>query len=194
MTTNLLDVVEARRQSADSRRQDVIDAAVAEFASGGLDGSSVEAIAARAGISQPYVFRLFGTKKALFLAVYERCSDDVLHAFQRAAEEERRTDPQVRLRSMGKAYVDLLADRNRLQVQLQAYAACNDPDVRDTVRRRYGELFDAVQSLSGAEPAALRVFFATGMLLNVAVAMDLEAIAPECPWAHALITRPPDPH
>src|SRR5207302_5537652 len=103
-------------------------------------------------------------------------------------------DPQQRLRAMGRAYVALLADRNRLQVQLQAYAACRDPDVRDIVRRRYRELFEAVRELSGAEPVTLRAFFATGMLLNVAVAMDLEAIAAEQAWAHALITPPSDPH
>ncbi len=187
-------MVEAKRQSADSRRDEVIDAAIAEFASGGLDGASVEAIAERAGISQPYVFRLFGTKKALFLATYERCSDHVLAAFQDAAAETTSTDPQQRLRAMGRAYAALLADRDRLQVQLQAYAACRDPDVRDTVRRRYRELFEAVGELSGAEPGTLRAFFATGMLLNVAIAMDLEAIAGTETWAHALITPPSDPH
>src|SRR6478672_4291506 len=104
-------MVEAQRQSAVSRRQEVIDAAIAEFASGGLDGASVEAIAERAGISQPYVFRLFGTKKALFLATYERCSDDVLAAFQDAAADTTSTDPHRRLRAMGRAYAALLADR-----------------------------------------------------------------------------------
>jgi AcrR family transcriptional regulator len=172
----------------------VIDAAVAEFAAGGLEGASVEAIAERAGISQPYVFRLFGTKKALFLATYERCSNDILAAFTRAAEGTTSTDPQERLTAMGFAYVDLIADRDRLQVQLQAYSACRDPEVRDTVRRRYRQLYEAVQELSGADTQKLRAFFATGMLLNVALAMDLEAIAGTQAWAHALITRPSDPY
>jgi AcrR family transcriptional regulator len=187
-------VVEARRQSAGARRQDVIDAAIAEFASGGLEGASVEAIAERAGISQPYVFRLFGTKKALFLATYERCCDDILAAFTRAAEGAPGTDPQERLTAMGSAYVDLIADRDRLQVQLQAYSSCRDPEVRDTVRRRYREVYETVEELSGADAPMLRAFFATGMLLNVADAMDLEAIAGTQPWAHALITRPQDSH
>ena len=40
----------------------------AAFARGGLHGTSTEEIAEAAGISQPYLFRLFGTKKRLFVA------------------------------------------------------------------------------------------------------------------------------
>jgi AcrR family transcriptional regulator len=178
---------EAKRHSAGSRRDDVLAAAIVEFGAGGLDGTSAEAIAVRAGISQPYVFRLFGTKKALFLAAYERCCDDVLHAFRRAAGEAASDDPQERLSAMGKAYVALLADRDRLQLQLQAYTACADPEVREAVRRRYGELYLAVRDLTGAEPESLRRLFATGMLLNVAAAMDLGAIAGHTPWAQDLL-------
>jgi AcrR family transcriptional regulator len=41
----------------------VLNAAIVEFARAGYAGTSTEAIATRAGISQPYLFRLFGTKK-----------------------------------------------------------------------------------------------------------------------------------
>ena len=57
-----------KRKSAEERREAVLDAALVEFAEHGLHGGSTEAIAAKAGISQPYVFRLFGTKKELFTA------------------------------------------------------------------------------------------------------------------------------
>src|SRR5438552_18074063 len=81
--------VTARRKSAEERREAVLDAAFEEFAQRGLDGASTEAIAARAGISQPYVFRLFGTKKELFKAVISRCFRETLELFQRAAEGRR---------------------------------------------------------------------------------------------------------
>ena len=58
---------------ATERREMVLEAAVAEFAAHGLAGTSTEDVARRAGISQPYLFRLFPTKKALFLALVERC-------------------------------------------------------------------------------------------------------------------------
>src|SRR5213594_1574198 len=120
-------VATAKRKSAEERREAVLDAAFEEFAEHGLHAASTEAIAAQAGISQPYVFRLFGTKKELFKAVISRCFRETLEVFQRAAEGKRGEDA---LEAMGQAYVELLADRLRLRGQMQAYAACDDPELR----------------------------------------------------------------
>src|SRR5919199_4519974 len=101
------------RQSAEERREAVLDAAQAEFAARGLHGASTEDIARAARISQPYVFRLFGTKKELFKAVVARCLRQTLELFQRAAEGKRGEEA---LTAMGDAYVALLTtDRLRLQ-------------------------------------------------------------------------------
>src|SRR5436305_13048614 len=114
--------ISAERKTAAERREAVLDAALDEFALHGLGGASTEAIAAKAGISQPYVFRLFGTKKDLFTAVINRCFRETLDLFQRAAEGER---GKAALEAMGNAYVnELLPDRTRLLGQMQAYAAC----------------------------------------------------------------------
>ncbi len=78
---------------------------------------------------------------------------------------------------MGKAYVELLADRELLLAQMQTYAACGDEEIRTVVRRRWGELYRTVERLSGAPADEVRAFFATGMLLNVAAAIDLPEIA-----------------
>ena len=175
------------RLSAGDRRQAVIDVATAEFAVGGLHGTSTETIARRAGISHPYVFRLFGTKKELFLAVVERCFGRTLATFEDAAARAKKTrDPGAVLRAMGKAYIELLGDREMLLVQLHAYAACADPDVEAVVRRGYGEIYELVEGASGARADEIRQFFATGMLLNVIAAMNLGR-APE-PWARRLTT------
>jgi AcrR family transcriptional regulator len=176
----------AGRLSAEERRQAVIDAATVEFAIAGLHGTSTEAIARRAGISHPYVFRLFGTKKGLFLAVVERCFGRTLTTFADAAGQASGQEPALVLRAMGKAYIDLLADRQMLLVQLHAYAACADAEVEAVVRRGYGEIYELVQSASGADADAVRHFFATGMLLNVIAAMNLGAARE--PWARRLTT------
>src|SRR5437764_12352901 len=84
--------VTAQRKSADERREAVLEAALDEFAARGLDGASTETIAAKAGISQPYVFRLFGTKKDLFKGVLSRCFREALELFQGAAEGQRGRD------------------------------------------------------------------------------------------------------
>src|SRR5215468_8519686 len=95
-------VVTTERKTKDERRGEILDAALIEFANGGLDGTSTEDIARRAGISQPYVFRLFGTKKQLFRAVVARCFRETLEMFQRAAEGLRGEEA---LDAIGKAYV-----------------------------------------------------------------------------------------
>src|ERR671932_277974 len=115
------------RKTAEERRESVLDAALEEFAARGLDAASTEAIAAKAGISQPDVFRLFGTKKDLFKAVISRCFRETLELFQRASEGLRGADA---LAAMGRAYTEqLLPDRTRLLGQMQAYAACDDAEI-----------------------------------------------------------------
>jgi AcrR family transcriptional regulator len=162
------------RMSADARREEILNTAVSDFALGGLHGTSTEAIAERAGISQPYLFRLFGTKKDLFIACIGRCFDRTEGAFRAAAEADEGGAP---LEAMGQAYIELLADRELLLSQMQTYAACGDDEIRVVVRRRWGELYRTVERLSGAPADEVRAFFATGMLLNVAAAIDLPEIA-----------------
>jgi AcrR family transcriptional regulator len=159
------------RQSAEERREAVLDAAQIEFAARGLHGASTEEIAKRAGISQPYVFRLFGTKKELFKATVARCLRETLETFQRAAEGKR---GQEALDAMGQVYVnELIADRTRLKAQLEAYAACDDPEICEVVRNGFGDLVAYVERVSGLPPAEVSRFFATGMLINVMSAMKL---------------------
>ena len=173
----------ATRQSAEERREAVLDAAQAEFAARGLHGASTETIAKAAGISQPYVFRLFGTKKELFKATVARCMRETLETFQRAAEGKRGEDA---LDAMGSVYVtDLIADRTRLKAQLEAYSACDDPEICQVVRDGFGDLVAYVERVSGLPPERVSAFFAQGMLINVMAAMGLKDS--DEPWARRLI-------
>ena len=153
-----------------------------EFAERGLHGASTEEIAKRAGISQPYVFRLFGSKKDLFKAATARCLRETLELFQRAAEGKR---GQEALEAMGAAYQELLVDRTRLRAQMQAYAACDDPDICEVVRNGYGDIVAYVERVSGLPPADVARFFANGMLMNVIASMDLWE-SPEA-WSQRLL-------
>src|SRR5712692_1146352 len=175
-------MVSTERKSAEERREEILRAAMAEFAERGLHGASTEEIAKRAGISQPYVFRLFGSKRDLYKASVARCFRETLETFQRAAEGKR---GEAALEAMGQAYQELLTDRARLQAQLQAYAACDDPEICEVVRNGYGDIFAYVERASGLPPEDVSRFFATGMLLNVVAAMDLQSS--DEPWAKRLL-------
>jgi AcrR family transcriptional regulator len=170
------------RQSADQRREAVLEAALVEFAERGLHGASADEIARRAGISQPYLFRLFGTKKELYVASVERCWAETLTVFERASEG---LGGEEALKAMGVAYRELLADRTMLRAQLQAYAACDDSEIRKSVRRGFGEIMAHVERVSGAPPDEIARWFARGMLLNVVAAMDLQHARE--PWAQRLL-------
>ena len=173
----------AERKSATERREEILEAALAEFAAHGLDGGSTEAIAKAVGISQPYVFRLFGTKKELFKATIERCMRGTLEMFHTASAGLKGEEA---LRAIGDAYSERLAtDPTYLHSQMQAYAACDDPDIREVVRRGYGELVEYVERVSGVPTERVAHFFAKGMLLNVMASMDL--LKADEGWAERLI-------
>ena len=176
-------MVSTERKTAEERREAVLRAAFDEFAERGLEGASTDAIARKAGISQPYLFRLFGTKKELFLAACARCFGDTLGLFQQAAEGKTGEDA---LEAMGQAYVEMITGNpNRLRGQLQAYAACDDPEIRNAVRRGYGDVVEFVRRASGVDSQRLMQFFAKGMLLNVIASMDL--MDAHEPWARELV-------
>lgn len=173
----------------------MIRAAVAEFAEYGLHGTSTEQIAKRVNISQPYIFRLFPSKKELFIAAVNECFDRVEAAFRGAM-----TDPKTVLRShehgpgagsvnpklhaMGHAYCGLLEERELVLFQMQAYAACSDDEVRRRVRQRWERLFNLACELSGAPRNAVTLYFARGMLLNVVASIGMAPASGGNDWAH----------
>ena len=161
------------RMSADERRDQVVRAAVAEFSVRGLEGTSTSDIAKRVGVSQPYLFRLFPTKRDLFIAAVDHGASRIRDVFTKAAEGKY---GQEALAAMGEAYQDLLlADREVLNMQLQQFAACHDPEVQAAVRGAMQGMWQHMENLSGA-PVGMRVdFLAKGMLCNVIAAMGRDS-------------------
>jgi AcrR family transcriptional regulator len=174
----------ATRMSGSERRSQVLGIAAREFAERGLHGASIEVIAREADITQAYVFRMFGTKKALFLelvgAAFDRFSDGMAHA----AAGVRGLDA---LALMGAQYYESLADRTTLLLQLQGFAACGDAEVRDLVRARLGRMWDTVADRTGLDPVTVKSFLAFGMLLNNVAALDVDEL--DEPWAAGVRTR-----
>lgn len=174
----------AVRMSGPERRSQVLGIAAGEFASHGLHGASIDVIAHEAGITQAYVFRMFGTKKALFLelvgAAFDRFSDGMADA----ARGSRGVEALAR---MGAHYYQSLADRTTLLLQLQGLAACGDSEVRDVVRAHVARMWDTVADAARLDPVTVKSFLAFGMLLNNVAALDVGDL--DEPWATGVRTR-----
>ena len=159
------------RRTAGERRAHVLDAAIREFAAHGYHGASTTAIARRAGISQPYVYALFPNKRDLFLAAHAHVAQRIRARLLAAAAGG--GDPEARMRAMGEAYLELIADRDEVLCQLQAYAAAGDPGLRGPVREEFLRVFEAVQRAAGASREETAFFFAGGIFLAIAEALDV---------------------
>ena len=139
--------------SADERRAEIVEAAVRAFASSGLHGTSTEEIARLAGVSQPYLFRLFGTKRGLFIAALDRMFGRLEYELNDAADKPVVVgvpdDLSPVLASIARRYGKLLEDQSLLRLQLHGFAACDDPEIRAFVSRRFSDLIALVSERSG---------------------------------------------
>jgi AcrR family transcriptional regulator len=155
------------RMPAGERRALVLQAATRAFAAGGYAGTSTDTVAKEAGVSQPYVVRMFGTKLELFLAVFGHACDRIEAAF-RGVLEERPFDPESEAdkERMGQAYSDLLADTDFLHVLMHGFSASSVPEIGVQARERMGRIFATLLE-TGWSTEEVRDFIAYGMLLNV---------------------------
>nr|WP_296766962.1 TetR family transcriptional regulator [Rhodococcus sp. (in: high G+C Gram-positive bacteria)] len=171
--------------TAEQRREQLLTLAAEEFAAAGLQGASTELLAQRAEISQAYIFRLFGTKKNLFLQVVDRSFSRLIDGMDQTAELTRGAQS---LAVMGEYYnTRALTEHTDLLVQLQAFAACGDPEVRDVVREHMARMWSSTADRTGLSPVGVKSFVAYGMLLNIAAALDIDEV--DADWARGLRTR-----
>jgi AcrR family transcriptional regulator len=173
----------AERLTAPERREQILEAAVTVFAERGYEGASTDVIARMAGISQPYLFRLFGTKRDLIVATIRRCFEDTQELFIRSAKG---LSGEEAMMAIGAAYIEeIRTSPLKLRAQLQSYAACGDATIRTVVAEGFGELVNLAGRLTGLDSTKLSEFFAQGMLLNV-LAMMGQFEEPQA-WAMRLI-------
>jgi AcrR family transcriptional regulator len=173
--------VKRTRLTAEERHQQLVVAAVTAFTTGGYAGTTTDQVARLAGVSQPYVIRLFGTKQELFLATLKYAADRIEQTFREAAAV------QADLPSLGMAYDRLLAERELITVLLHGFAAGADPAIGPVIRNCFGRIYTTVQELTGASPEEIRDFLAFGMLLTVLGAMRV--VGPDAAPAEGWMTE-----
>jgi AcrR family transcriptional regulator len=171
------------RLTAEERHQQLVEAAVTAFSLGGYAGTTTDQVARLAGVSQPYVIRIFRTKQELFIAATNHAAERIEATWRAAAAEE------ATLERLGHAYGELLADRELITMLLHGFTASDDPAIGDPVRACFGRLYGVVGELTGATPEEVRAFFGEGMLLTCLAAMRVVgpgAVAPQ-PWMSSLL-------
>jgi AcrR family transcriptional regulator len=157
--------------SAEDRRALVLGAATRAFSRGGYAGTSTDAVAKEAGVSQPYVVRIFGTKLELFLEVFSLACERVRQAFEDVLAEGP-FDPESKddWARLGLAYTELLRDRDLLMVMMHGFSAGGIDEIAARGRRGMGRIFATLRSTGCTEDRA-EEFVAQGMLLNVMLSM-----------------------
>jgi AcrR family transcriptional regulator len=156
-----------------------------EFAAVGLGAATGESIAYRAEISHPYLLRLFGSKRELFLAVVDSTFDELLQAVGEAAGS---SDGRLTMAEAEHAIVTCLGDRGGSALLLQFFAACGDDEVRPVVRRRFAELYRALGRVTGLEEAEVPLLVARLVLRGATEVLRLSDLARRAAWARDLLT------
>jgi AcrR family transcriptional regulator len=171
------------RLTAEQRHEQLIEAAVTAFSTGGYAGTTTDQVARLAGVSQPYVIRLFGTKQALFIATVRHAAARIEERFRAAAE----VGPD--LAGLGAAYDELLAERDLITVLLHGFAAGSDEAIGPVVRETFGGIYLLVRELTGVTEVEARDFLAIGMLLSILDAMRVigPGAVPAEPWMKSLV-------
>ena len=163
------DVAPAARMKAADRRELILAAATAVFGAKTYVGTTTDEVARAAGVSQPYVVRLFGTKEKLFIAVIERAYARLIDEFRRALPG----DVEGRAERMGSAYTGLLAERGMLPVIANSTALGGEPEIGRVARAGFSEIWRFLRDEAGFSTDETREFMAMGMLINAIVGLRL---------------------
>jgi AcrR family transcriptional regulator len=183
------DAEEPTRKTAAQRRESILRAAADVFGRRGYVGATTDQVAKAAGISQPYVVRLFGSKEALFLAVLEDAKNELLAAFRAGMAEARAGNAGTpgMLAALGDRYVELARRRGVHLSLLQAFVQGSDPVIGAAAREGYLEIWRFLREEADLEVEQARDFLGQGMLLSVLLSVDLPVLDGVSPEAHELL-------
>ena len=172
------------------RREQILAAASLVFGERGYFGATTDQIAKAAGISQPYVVRMFGGKENLFVEVLQRALDKLIVSFTQTlarwkADGSPAGPPAGTIvstgsgehseigRRLGLAYVDLVEDRGVLLALMQAFGMGNDPVLGAKARDGFLAIYRLIREEVGFTADEARAFLAEGMLLNTLLGLRL---------------------
>ncbi|WP_124054583.1 TetR/AcrR family transcriptional regulator [Arcanobacterium ihumii] len=170
--------------TAEERRRQIFTIAANEFATKGLQAASIDDIAAKAGVTQPYVFRLVKTKKALFMALVDDAYESLTTGLRQASSNETGLNA---VELMAPVYLDRLTDNTRLQLLLQGLAACADAEIKEAMRKNYAQLWETVEEITQLDPVAVKTFLGLGLFMSAAAALDLGEVDEK--WARGARTQ-----
>jgi len=171
------------RMKAEDRRELVLTAAMEVFGDNGYVGTTTDMIARAAGVSQPYIVRLFGTKEKLFLDVMQRALDRLIEAFDKALPG----DPETVGRRLGLAYVELLNDRGLHLSLMHAFVSGNDPVIGKAARDGFIGVYKYLREFGGFSGPETETFLAHGMLINTMVGLRMTEVYGADPVAKELL-------
>ncbi|MDJ0391869.1 TetR/AcrR family transcriptional regulator [Rhodococcus sp. G-MC3] len=163
------------RMDASDRRELVLAAATRAFARSGYAGTTTDAVAREAEVSQPYVVRMFGTKIELFTLVFQRSIDGIMEAFDAVLAGNHPSDDVWA--ELGAAYTELVADRDLLLVMMHGFTAGRTPEIGAQSRAGMAAIYAQIVDGTGCTPDDARQFIAHGMLLNCLLAMQAPEFA-----------------
>jgi TetR/AcrR family transcriptional regulator len=161
------------RMRAGDRRELVLTAATAVFGERGYFGTTTDAVARAANVSQPYVVRMFGTKEALFLAVFERAGTRLLDTFRAAIAENPQSSREEIHRRIGASYGELLTDRGLLLSLMHAFVLGSDPEIGKVARRGFMQVYRLLRHEAAFTADEAQSFLSMGMLLNTLVGLRM---------------------
>ena len=164
--------VKADRIPAGERREQILEAAVEVFGRYGYSAATTDRVAKAAGISQPYVVRLFGTKEQLFIETLGHTLALLLRTF-RAALADGDGDAESAEARLGAAYVELVGDRGVLLTLLHGFMMGSDPAIGPVARGGFLEVYRMLREEAGFSPEQTRAFLAEGMLINTLIGLDV---------------------
>lgn len=182
---------------SEDRRQSILAAATTVFGDYGYAGATTDQVARAAGVSQPYVVRMFGTKENLFLEVLHRALEHLLGAFEATLSEAKLAEATIEKghpaegtldlgERLGRAYVDLVNDRGMLLLLMNSFAMGSDPVIGKAAREGFLRVYEFLRNSAGFDAEEVQVFLANGMLINTMVGLrmsddfDANPLAAEC--------------
>ena len=159
------------RMPAAQRRELVLTAATKVFGELGYAGATTDTVAKAAGVSQPYVVRIFGTKEKLFLEVLERAGTRLLAAFSDEIADST-SDLGIGHR-LGLRYISMLRDRGLVLTLMHGFVLGADPVIGPCARQGFMDIYRLLIGKANFSPDEAYQFLAGGMMINTMMGLRM---------------------